>query len=217
MTAQTAQQKREALKILKRRLFWIAVSFVILVSDQVSKWAITEKFLRPLIDGQTGASFLGWFAETPPPLPGVQVVMTSFFNIVMAWNTGVSFSLFAGGNSYTPYILIAVALAITVLFLVWLWKAETQIQGISYALVIGGALGNIIDRARFGAVIDFLDFHLFGYHWPAFNVADMAVVTGISLLIIVSLFFDIERKERYRKHRKEKRKFQNFIRKRFGR
>lgn len=77
-------------------------------------------------------------------------------------------------------------------------RTSHLLYGIGYALVIGGALGNVIDRARFGAVIDFLDVHAYGYHWPAFNVADISVVTGIGLLIIVSLFFDLEAKKRYR-------------------
>ena len=217
MTAKTRQKKRLTKKELKQRGLWFSVIFVALILDQLSKWAITEKLLRPAIYGDDGASFFGWLMHAPTPLPNAQIPVTSFFNIVMAWNTGVSFSLFAGGNSYTPYLLIAMALSITILFLVWLWQATTHLQGISYALVIGGALGNIIDRARFGAVIDFLDFHFFGYHWPAFNVADMAVVCGITLLIIVSFVFDIERKGRYRKHKKQKRKFQNFLRKKFGR
>ena len=98
----------------------------------------------------------------------------------------------------------------------WLWSAEKHFHGLCNALIIGGALGNVIDRARFGAVIDFLDFHVKGYHWPAFNVADMSVVSGISLLMIVSLFFETKTRQRYRKNNKKRRDFQKFLRERFG-
>ena len=138
----------------------------------------------------------------PSILPYTYIEVTSFFNLVMAWNTGVSFSMFSDNGAYMPYVLLVVALSITAMFTKWLWKAENHLYGISYALIIGGALGNILDRSRFGAVIDFLDFHALGYHWPAFNIADMSVVIGISVLIIVSLFFDIKDKRLYSKRRK---------------
>jgi signal peptidase II len=79
-----------------------------------------------------------------------------------------------------------VALGIVAMFGTWLWRADKHMQGICYALIIGGALGNIIDRARFGAVIDFLDFHAMGYHWPAFNVADSAITLGVTLMLLES-------------------------------
>jgi signal peptidase II len=67
-------------------------------------------------------------------------------------------------------------------------KAETRLAALSLAAIIGGALGNVIDRVRFGAVVDFLDFHVLGYHWPAFNVADSAITVGAAILILESLF-----------------------------
>lgn len=194
------QEKKK--KLLKKRLFWIAVSCVLFLSDQLSKWAITEKIFRPRITGENGAGFFNWYLNTPEPLGGIRLEVTSFFNLVMAWNTGVSFSMFSDSGAYMPYILIAVALAITALFSFWLWREHNHINGICYALVIGGALGNVVDRARFGAVIDFLDFHAMGYHWPAFNIADMSIVAGISLLIVTSILFDLKEKYRYRKQRK---------------
>lgn len=198
--------QRKKRKETIRRVIWIGLAFDIFLIDQISKWWITEIIFRPKITGQDGFNLLDWYLNTPTILSYIQIEITSFFNLVMAWNTGVSFSLFSGYGVYMPYILIAVASGITVIFARWLWRAESHLHGIACALVIGGALGNIIDRARFGAVIDFLDVHAYGYHWPAFNVADMAVVSGVFLLIITSLFFDIKRHARYRKRSKNKQK-----------
>lgn len=217
--AQRAQEREKQDRTAKhtKRLFWLVISFLVFLSDQVSKWAVTELLVRPNTMGQVGYNFVEWYGSTPLRLPFYGIEVTSFFNIVMAWNTGVSFSMFSNYGGYMPTILICVALGITLLFLIWLWRAESNFHALCYALVIGGALGNVVDRARYGAVIDFLDFHVMGYHWPAFNVADMAVVIGISLLIIVSLFFDIQAKGRYRKQRRERRARKNFLLKRFGR
>ncbi len=193
--------EQRAGKNLRKRLLWMSLAFGILLLDQLSKWAVTEMIFRPRIEGQNGVNFFEWYINTPNALSGIYIKITSFFNLVMAWNTGVSFSMFSNSGEYMKYILIAVALGITTLFSAWLWHTKKHSEGICYALIIGGALGNVIDRARFGAVIDFLDFHVMGYHWPAFNVADMAVVIGVTLLVITSLFFDLERKGRYRKQR----------------
>ena len=109
--------------------------------------------------------------------------VTSFFNLVMVWNRGVSFGMFSEHPEWMPIILTLVALAITAVLVTWLWKAETKFTAVALAMVIGGAIGNVIDRIRFGAVVDFLDFHAFGYHWPAFNIADAAIFIGVVLLL----------------------------------
>ncbi len=214
----TAEQraKEKHAKITRRRTLWLSLAGLSVILDQLSKWYATEIFLRPKLTPFQGSNFIEWYLNTPDMLRGGGIYMTSFFNVVMAWNTGVSFSMFSGQGFYVWVFLIAIALIITCVFLNWLWHASSHLYGICYALVIGGALGNVIDRARFGAVIDFLDFHVYGHHWPAFNVADMSVVTGISLLIIVSLFFDIKTKERYRKRKNKKRAFKKLLEKRFG-
>ncbi len=186
----------------RNRLIWLGLSLDVLILDQISKWAVMEMIMRPKLQDGNSINILEWYTNTPSLLPYTYTEITSFFNLVMAWNTGVSFSMFSGNGAYMPYILLVVALGITVMFATWLWNAPNHLYGISYALIIGGALGNILDRSRFGAVIDFLDFHAFGYHWPAFNIADMSVVIGISVLIIVSLFFDIKAKRLYSKNRK---------------
>jgi signal peptidase II len=86
--------------------------------------------------------------------------------------------------------LIVMALVIVVALAIWLTRTPRTAQRFAIAAVIAGAIGNVIDRARFGAVVDFLDFHAMGYHWPAFNIADCAVVVGIAILMIDSLFFE---------------------------
>ncbi|MZR29265.1 signal peptidase II [Sneathiella litorea] len=115
---------------------------------------------------------------------GIEV--TSFFNLVMVWNRGVSFGMFAGDNM--RWILVAVASVISVVVFFWLRKATNQILSIGLGLVLGGAIGNIIDRIRFGAVADFFDFDLIIMRWPAFNVADMAIVVGVIAILLENLF-----------------------------
>src|SRR5690606_1168418 len=94
--------------------------------------------------------------------PPRQIELTPFFNLVLAWNRGVSFSLFHSGAAYAPYILSAVALAVVAGLLWWLGRQERLLPVLAIGLVIGGALGNVIDRLNFGAVVDFLDFHAGG-------------------------------------------------------
>lgn len=222
MHARKARRTRE--RVLKKekafllqRLFWISSIVGILLFDQLTKWYVTEHFVRPGLSAGQGLGFVDWYFYTPNRLPFYGEQITSNFNLVMAWNPGVSFSMFSDYGGITPYILVGVALIIVGVFSKWMWHAQTNFHGLCYALVIGGALGNVIDRLRFHAVIDFLDFHLYGYHWPAFNVADMSIVVGIVLLIIVSLFFDIKTKQRYRKVAKKNRAFRKYLLKTFGR
>jgi signal peptidase II len=102
----------------------------------------------------------------------------------MVWNQGVSFGMFnRAEHAYMPYFLIAVAVAIAAVLLRLALKSGLRTERIGYAMVIGGALGNVIDRLRFGAVVDFLYFHLGALGWPAFNVADAAICIGVALLL----------------------------------
>lgn len=129
----------------------------------------------------------GWILEDVMVPPRV-IEITSNFNLVLGWNRGVSFGLFNQDSAYGPYILTGVALAIILGLSIWLWKSTTHWSAWALGLVIGGAIGNVIDRIQYGAVVDFLDFHAFGYHWPAFNVADTVIFIGAGLLILESLF-----------------------------
>ena len=82
------------------------------------------------------------------------------------------------------WVLALLALAIVAALSVWLWRAQNRLVAAALGLLIGGALGNVLDRLRHGAVTDFLDFYLGAYHWPAFNLADVAVVSGVALLLL---------------------------------
>ena len=106
-----------------------------------------------------------------------------FFNIVMVWNTGVSFSLFAGHGEWGRWILVVLASAITAFLIRLMLQAKNRITGMAYAMVIAGAVGNIWDRIQYGAVADFLDFHLRGVHFPSFNVADSLIFLGVVVLL----------------------------------
>jgi signal peptidase II len=123
-------------------------------------------------------------------LPFARVEVTSFFNWVMVWNKGISFGIMNHETDYGPLLLTVLAVVITAIFLWLLLKKPVSVNSWGFALIIGGAIGNVIDRLRFGAVIDFLDFHAKDYHWPAFNIADSCVCIGVFLLIIWGLFFE---------------------------
>lgn len=114
--------------------------------------------------------------------------ITSFFNLVMVWNRGISFGMFSGHES-SNYFFIGISIVIVCILSFWLIKTEFKLEAIGIGFVLGGALGNIIDRFRYGAVADFFDFHIHGKHWPAFNIADSTIFIGACILIISSLFF----------------------------
>ncbi|MAC40106.1 signal peptidase II [Parvibaculum sp.] len=121
-------------------------------------------------------------AQAPRLADGVEIL--PMFNLVLVHNTGVSFGLFG----LVPWwALVLLGLAIVAGLAVCLWRARSRLVGAALGLMIGGALGNVLDRARHGAVTDFLDFYLGAYHWPAFNLADVAVVSGAGLLLLDSI------------------------------
>ncbi len=136
-------------------------SFIVIVLDQASK-----------------IFMLDWIFNPPR-----QVEVLSFFNLTPVWNRGVSFGLLQADSLLARYILIIMAGLIVAGLLVWLYRSGSLILQIALGLIIGGALGNLIDRVRFGAVVDFLDFHANMYHWPAFNLADSAITIGVGLII----------------------------------
>jgi len=138
----------------------------VVVLDQITKWWVIEVVMQP-----------------PRVIP-----VTFFLNLVMGWNKGVSFGLLNQDSPYNAWVLSALALAITVGLLIWLARVRRRGLALAIGLVVGGALGNVIDRLRFGAVADFLDFHAFGLHWPAFNVADTGISIGAAIIVLDSLF-----------------------------
>ena len=109
------------------------------------------------------------------------------FNLVMVHNFGVSFGMF-NDLPYGHVLLSLVALLITIMLLIWMWRENKFYISIALGLIIGGAVGNITDRVRIGAVADFLDFYVAGYHWPAFNLADSAVFIGVAMILLENFF-----------------------------
>jgi signal peptidase II len=138
------------------------------VADQASKWALLE---------------VVGLRENPRNIRVLPV-----FDIVMWWNHGTSFSLFRTGEAWGPYVFSIAALAIIVLLVLWLSRIVSPILAAALGAVIGGALGNVVDRLRFGAVADFFYAHLGEYGWPAFNIADSLIVVGIGVLVFDGMF-----------------------------
>lgn len=124
-----------------------------------------------------------WFLASSSELNPV-VKITPFLNFRLNWNKGVTFGLMNDFGVWMPYILIGVALVILLLLLSWLRNVKTLYAALGLGFVMGGAIGNVIDRVRFGAVVDFIDFHCAGYHWYTFNIADSAIVLGVGLLLL---------------------------------
>ena len=106
-----------------------------------------------------------------------------FFRLVMVWNQGVSFGMLTHDVSYMRWFLIAMAFIICAVMLRLGLKSNLKVERIGYGMVIGGALGNVIDRLRFGAVADFFHFHVGSFSYPAFNIADSAICVGVGLLL----------------------------------
>jgi signal peptidase II len=144
----------------------LAIAAAIIALDHATKWWILLSLMQP---------------------PSV-IEVTPFLNIVLTWNRGVSFGMFNTDSTVGPWILSVLAVAVVIGLAVWLAKGVRPVVEAGLALIIGGALGNVIDRVIHGAVVDFLDVHAGGYHWPAFNVADSAITIGAALLILDSLF-----------------------------
>jgi signal peptidase II len=115
------------------------------------------------------------------------IEVTSFFNLVQVWNRGVSFGMM-NSLEYGKILIIVLNLIITTILLVWLFRNTHKYLMVAISLVVGGALGNLIDRIQNNAVADFLDFHMLGYHWPAFNAADSFVFIGVAMLLLESFF-----------------------------
>lgn len=117
-----------------------------------------------------------------------QVRVTPFFDLVMVWNPGISYGLFPQGDPSGRLVLIGFAAAAVAVLYVWLARMRGIAGAAGIGLVIGGAVGNAVDRALYGAVADFFAFHAFGYHWYVFNIADAAIVAGVAALLYDSVF-----------------------------
>lgn len=115
--------------------------------------------------------------------PGTEILVAPFFSLAPGHNSGVAFGMAAGA---APWILIAIGIALSVWLATLLTRVHSLSAGAALGAAIGGALGNIADRLRFGAVRDFIDLHWSSFHWPAFNIADASLVTGLLLFVLLA-------------------------------
>ncbi len=144
---------------------WLGLALIILIADQFTKVLI-----------------VGYYRL------GDSTTITSFFNIVRAHNTGAAFSFLAGASGWQRWFFTGIGVA-AALFILWMLKSHPGQKLFSFAMacILGGAIGNVIDRVLYGYVVDFLDFHWAGWHFPAFNIADSAISIGAACLILDEL------------------------------
>jgi signal peptidase II len=141
--------------------------------------------LTVILDQLTKAAVLAFFAHAGLD-DGTRVA--PFFNLVLTYNRGVSFGLFNSGSGGRDALLFSLVAGAIVAGLVWwLARAESPLLAVAIGLIVGGAAGNVADRIRLGAVVDFLDFHLGSWHWPAFNLADSAICIGVAAMLLDGL------------------------------
>lgn len=141
---------------------WFALAALVVLADQATKALVLARFA-----------------------PGERLEVAPFFNLVLVYNKGAAFSLLSDASGWQKPLLVAFAIAAAAIVSVLIVRRPGErLLCTGLALILGGALGNVIDRLRFGQVIDFLDFHAAGWHWPAFNVADSAITVGAALLIL---------------------------------
>jgi len=144
----------------------LLVLILVLAADQASKWWILNGLDLP--------------ARGSVPLLPV-------LSLTMVWNHGVTFGLLNGFGTFGPIILGGIAVIVVAALFVWLMRAESRVVAAAIGAIAGGAIGNVIDRIRFGAVVDFIHAHAFGWSWYVFNIADAAIVCGVAALILESL------------------------------
>ena len=149
-------------RALPRACWWYLLAALVILLDQWTK-VLAEDLLRY----------------------GEPRVVTGFFNFTLLYNKGAAFSMLSDAGGWQHWLFSVIAAVVSVVLAVWLYRLPrtARLEPFALALVLGGAIGNLIDRVLYGHVIDFLDFHYAGWHWPAFNVADSAIVCGAGLLI----------------------------------
>lgn len=141
------------------------------------------KFILPIIIGTLACDQLTKLVVLYTLVKNQVVHIFSFFNFVLIFNTGVSFGMFQSNGMLGFWILILIALSLCIWLCYIIAQTNDRLEHISYSLIIGGALGNIMDRFLYGGVVDFLQFHIKKYYWPSFNIADSAIVIGVALVL----------------------------------
>ena len=146
----------------------LLVALVVLAADQASKWWVLDVIHLP-------------------ELPNQQIVVLPVLNLTFVRNPGVTFGLFTSFGQWGSLVLAAVALAVVAALGAWLRRAESRLGAIALGAIVGGAISNVIDRLRFGWVVDFIHAHLGDWSWYVFNVADAAIVCGVAALVLDGL------------------------------
>lgn len=161
-------------------LLGLIIVIAVFIIDQITKWWIVTNVMNP---------------------PRLIPVFPSF-NLVMGWNRGVSFGIFDSASPPNQWLLIGLALIIVAILLIWLKRASSHLISVALGMIIGGALGNVMDRIHYGAVADFLDFYIGDFHWPAFNVADIGITIGVIILVLESFLVNSETEKKDAGHEK---------------
>jgi signal peptidase II len=141
--------------------------------------------LVALLDQLSKLAVLGFFAAHAPEYRLIKI--TPFFDLVLTYNHGMSFGLFDHGSEFNTALFSAVAAAIIAVLLWWLRRVGHPLLAVAIGLIIGGAVGNVVDRLRLGGVVDFLYFHAGPWYWPAFNLADTAICLGVAAMLLEGL------------------------------
>ena len=157
------------LRLRSNRATAFVIAFLVFVFDQATKWVVTS----PLnLRGQ----------------PDLEIKITTFFNLRWVENRGVSLGLLSAGSEMGRWLLVGMTAIIALLVAAWMWRERRRDDSTALALILGGALGNIVDRARFGYVVDFADLHIGEWRpFLVFNVADAAITIGVLLLLVRAL------------------------------
>ncbi len=161
---------------MKKQALILSIIFGAIFLDQISKG-----ILLFLITGTIPLYGPAWQVV---PVPYLMAHVCDIFNIVFTWNPGTSFSLFRALGEAAPIVLVIATAFVIGFILRYLFVRASGYEHVPLALIAGGAIGNLIDRVRFGAVVDFLDLHIGAWHWPAFNIADICIVVGVGLYLL---------------------------------
>jgi len=147
---------------MRRSWAWFTLAAAIVVADRASKWVVLDAFQL-----------------------GERVEITGFFNLVLVFNRGAAFSFLADASGWQTVFFATIAIVAALIVSVLILRSpERRLLCTGLALILGGALGNLLDRLLYGHVVDFVDLHAFGWHWPAFNVADSGITLGAGLVIL---------------------------------
>ena len=182
----------------------IAIIIAVAALDQWTKWYVLERLL-PVAAGQGG--FIDWFTTAVPAQDFMarydDFRVVTFFDMLdfrMVWNRGVSFGLLQSDSPGGRLLLTCFSLLVASFLFTWLAVARGRVLLVALPLIIGGAIGNVCDRLRFGAVADFVDAHIGAHHWPAFNLADSCICAGAFILILQALLERSPEKQAEVKH-----------------